>query len=877
MAGKSRNRVFKLAQGLAVVFTSLWFSTNAYAAADKDYDYPDLWTKPGGDAPDKEVPGWLVNLGPTGARAIITENSFIVRYIFKDSPAVGKLNLGDEIVGVFGKPFDPKLKPTGRFGYDGPIMEFGQAIEKAEGKDGYLILNVKRGSKTEDVTINLESIGTFSPTFPINCKKSELLRARALKYFVDHPEADGACNTRSAIILALLSSEDPKHQANAKQRILRWATERPDDGTWTWPAAYQLITLGEYHLLTKDPSVLPAMKLCVEHLEKIQYKVGVNIPFHERTGKPIVVNGVSFDYDKLKAAIDLYDGGFGHGSPGGYGPMQYTTILAVIGWQLAERSGLTVTPARMDSAFKYIHYGTNASGALAYGSEFTFGGYAIEDPLAFGRQTGGERAVGKSGAGFIAHKLASERADAAEYMNKYKNFYKTAYAGLPNGHADGNLNIFWGFVGAGAADDDAILRTTMDYFKPWINMARCFDGSFVVQPNRHAGDDDSYYHSSRYNITGSMALAFGIGNPKLIIQGIQVSLPGVNPKALKGKADIAYKALVKKNYAEALSSLKGSSSDDAVAQAILSHVDVHAQVAIAKMEALEKAGDIASLHAELGKGQKMFGLLPSFKEKVARFETAFREEPWKLELKIEANYRQIVGMLRRNKSLAYVGDLERFAAKYPDSLYGKWAQQVAKEYRASSTIVEPQIDLGSIKPASSAVAAIPNQETSANSVNSTNSNPAQPVASSSAAATGPSEVKAAKAANKDSSELLNEFQQRMVRKLETLLAGGANIDVWISNWGPKRERYKVQKASDIGLLVKQGESLLPVPWNKLSTADRADLAKGMAKEDDVEGLLISAVMQHLAGKSADAELALALATKKDADAAKKVKDALAGR
>jgi hypothetical protein len=55
-----------------------------------------------------------------------------------------------------------------------------------------------------------------------------------------------------------------------------------------------------------------------------------------------------------------------------------------------------------------------------------------------------------------------------------------------------------------------------------------------------------------------------------------------------------------------------------------------------------------------------------------------------------------------------------------------------------------------------------------------------------------------------------------------------------------------------------------VPWNKLLPADRADLAKGMAKEDDVEALLISSVMQHLAGKTADAELALSLATLKDA-------------
>jgi hypothetical protein len=85
---------------------------------------------------------------------------------------------------------------------------------------------------------------------------------------------------------------------------------------------------------------------------------------------------------------------------------------------LAQRSGLPVTPARMTSAFKYIHYGTNASGALAYGSEFTFGGYSIEDPNAYMRGTGGERAVGKSGAALIAHKLAAERADSTEYINK---------------------------------------------------------------------------------------------------------------------------------------------------------------------------------------------------------------------------------------------------------------------------------------------------------------------------------------------------------------------------------------------------------------------------------------------------------------------------
>jgi len=42
------------------------------------------WNKPTNAGPDKDVPGYLINLGPTGARAILESKSFIVKYIFKD-------------------------------------------------------------------------------------------------------------------------------------------------------------------------------------------------------------------------------------------------------------------------------------------------------------------------------------------------------------------------------------------------------------------------------------------------------------------------------------------------------------------------------------------------------------------------------------------------------------------------------------------------------------------------------------------------------------------------------------------------------------------------------------------------------------------------
>ena len=55
--------------------------------------------------PGQESPGFLVNLGPTGARAILKETSFVVKYVFPESPADGQLRIDDEITGANGKPF----------------------------------------------------------------------------------------------------------------------------------------------------------------------------------------------------------------------------------------------------------------------------------------------------------------------------------------------------------------------------------------------------------------------------------------------------------------------------------------------------------------------------------------------------------------------------------------------------------------------------------------------------------------------------------------------------------------------------------------------------------------------------------------------------
>jgi hypothetical protein len=587
------------------------------AGAILDKDNQKRWTTPTeNNAPDKEVPGFLVNLGPTGARAVLTDKTFVVRYLFKETPASGRLELGDVITGVFGKPFSAHTFGGGPHGYEGPIMEFGDAIEKAEGKDGKLVLNVSRGGKTLDVTIDLEPIGSFGPTFPMHCKKSELLRARALKYLVDHPDALNVwqSHAHAAVTLALLASDDASHQAAAKRLAVKWSGQLPDAGTWTWDLSHQLITLCEYHLQTKDPSVLPTIKILVAFLEKAQYS-GRILVWGPSGDKSLEKE----DYAKVDALQQLYDGGFGHGpyisgvGKNGYGPMQYTTLLAVIGWQLAARCGVEPGPDRIKRALEFNHRCTNAAGGVGYGGEFCLA-FGIQDPVAYKKSTGGDNYVGRVGAAIIAHKLSPEFPDSADYVEKAKGYVKRAYKSLPDGHADSNLGILWGVLGAAASEDEAVLRTVLDYHKGWFNMMRCHDGSFVLLPGRDYADN-GYYMASRYHPTATMALALGLSYPKLMIQGTQVSIPGVNPKILRGPSLAAYKAIVGKAYGDAARTLKSAGPEDAaMAGAMSDYLDRQARRILETLGALEKSGRWILLKERMEKERKSYGGIASFDE-----------------------------------------------------------------------------------------------------------------------------------------------------------------------------------------------------------------------------------------------------------------------
>ena len=92
--------------------------------------------------PDAKTGGWFINLGITGAQGKLLPAAptvMEVAYVFENTPAFGKLQVGDKIVGANGKPFKTPHKfgyGMDKFGPDGPIKDFAEALEASQGEAG---------------------------------------------------------------------------------------------------------------------------------------------------------------------------------------------------------------------------------------------------------------------------------------------------------------------------------------------------------------------------------------------------------------------------------------------------------------------------------------------------------------------------------------------------------------------------------------------------------------------------------------------------------------------------------------------------------------------------------------------------------------------
>ena len=531
--------IFKTAQTCLCCSALIFIGSIGFCQAIKDADNQGRWGEPCKIGPDAEVPGFLVNMGPTGARGILNEQSYTVKYIFKKSPAEGVLELDDEVLGANGKRFSEHTFGGANInnGLEGPLQDLGLAIEDSEGEDGVLKLMIQRDEEKMEVSIQLEKLGRFTDTFPVNCEKTNILKERAYQYLLDHPgglDSQGRC----VATLAMISSDDKKVFRAGKDMALLW-NEPYKDETWAWHLGFQGVALSEYHLLTGDRKVLKTLKSTMGLLEGAQWKAPVNHWKVEKMKKPV-------SQAELDKHQNLYDGGFGHApywfiverGGGGYGPMQWPTCLALMTWQLAGDCGVEFDPAAPERSYQFLDHGTTEAGKIAYGGEFTLN----NGPVDWKQWKKNNRSgfSHKSGLGYIVHRLSEERSDSSKMMKLHLANVDAAYKDMPNGHACAMMGFTWGLAGVYASDDKKLKKKITDYYKAWFNLARCHGSdSYVILPGRDYADGSYYRRNIRNHTTAAMAFIYSFSTPKLRVQGVtEGSAPmAEKPSPVKSKVE----------------------------------------------------------------------------------------------------------------------------------------------------------------------------------------------------------------------------------------------------------------------------------------------------------------------------------------------------
>jgi hypothetical protein len=173
---------------------------------------PDYYTEPQvyGMRPNPDHESEMGPIGVTGIEARIYKGVKVtVEEVHPDTPAFGRFDKGDVILGVNGE------KLLGK----NPLVLLGSALTEAEAKDGMLTFDVEPATagKPKQVTVKVPVLGAYSPTFPLNCAKSKAIVRRAAEFYSgkDRMKVHGFLNGLACLFL--LSTGDDKDVPRVKE------------------------------------------------------------------------------------------------------------------------------------------------------------------------------------------------------------------------------------------------------------------------------------------------------------------------------------------------------------------------------------------------------------------------------------------------------------------------------------------------------------------------------------------------------------------------------------------------------------------------------------------------------------------------------------
>lgn len=421
----------------------------------------------------------LINIGIIGARVKTdhreerhprsNSSSAIVKYIFENSLAEGKLKIDDEIIAVNRKNFSNNFTKL-----------LAEELDKSEGSSGRLELQVIRNKKKVRVRFKLERIGGYSDTWPYDCKKSSTILRNACDWLVKHQQRSGrieknenqSCLVLSSVTgLALLGCDADEYKRPIS-KIVKFLTNHIKEKTNSnghydggildlWSVNYATIFLAEYYLKTGDEKVMETLKFLNK---EIYYR-----QFHQMTEEVKshltnhLVNNKGFKHDPAPPYW------FAHGlvdtKSNGYVHLGVNVANATIAWSLLDKAGVDVDTKNLTATLDYVEKAC-VSGAMGYASYLNQQGHPSD-------------AFGRTGALGIALHLRKDRPAYTQVVTnslivQYPKNYYFSHATCVMGKAWGTLAI--------AALDKKHFRTMMDDMKGDFDLMRLHDGSFVSNP-----------------------------------------------------------------------------------------------------------------------------------------------------------------------------------------------------------------------------------------------------------------------------------------------------------------------------------------------------------------------------------------------------------
>jgi len=456
----------------------------ALAAGRNDMPHPDFTR--GDPIPADANHDW--NLGPTGMRGWMYSDSLVtsdarqvrVTQVAPGSPAEGVMRVGDVILGVAGE----------RFSYD-PRIEIGRAITLAETKagKGELLVTRWRDGNTQDVALQIDVLGSYGPTAPYDCDKSELIYQRgceALARKMAEPGYSPNAIVRSLNAMALLSSKDNRY-AKLLRREAKWASAFSSDSFQTWWYGYCITFLSEYVMLTRDKSVMPGLKRLVGEAIRGQSIVG---SWGHRFANP-------------------------DGRLGGYGMMNAPGLPLTISLALAREAG--VKHPGLDLAI------TRSADLLRFYAGKGSVPYGDHDPWV---QTHDDN--GKNGMAAVLFTLLNEP-KPAEYFSRMS--VATHGPARDTGHTGNFWNMIWAMPSVGMSGKHATGAWMKEFGGWYYDLSRTHDGGFIHQGPPQKRNDATH----QWDATGAYLLALGMPRNTLRMTSDQHRVaPQITPEQAQG-------------------------------------------------------------------------------------------------------------------------------------------------------------------------------------------------------------------------------------------------------------------------------------------------------------------------------------------------------